>query len=58
MAAGGLLQKRPRTRADLDPPLGGWWPDRDATSLGYAITYLVPLVQVARGIRGAGGRPT
>jgi len=51
-----LLAERPSTRPEVGEALGRAWPDADPTSLAYAITYLVPVVQVPpRGVWGAGG---
>ena len=49
--AKGLLEDRPRTRAELGPLLAQRWPDRVPGSLAQAATYLLPVVQVTpRGI--------
>ena len=54
----GLVEEHPRTSAELRPLLHKHWPKRDRDALVMAVSYLLPLVQVApRGVWGVSAQP-
>jgi len=60
VVAAGLehLAAEPQTASEIGRRLRERWPGHDALSLGYALRYLVPLVQPPpRGLWGRGGQP-
>jgi hypothetical protein len=61
IAAAGqrLLEKQPRGIAEVARLLQTRWPERDARTIGYAVQYLLPIVQVPpRGVWGESGPVT
>jgi hypothetical protein len=59
VAAGlAILAERPMPSSEIGKRLAERWPDRDPQALGYAVRWLVPLVQIPpRGLWGKGGQP-
>ena len=54
-----LVEESPRTRSELRPLLAERWPEREPDDLVYALSYLLPLVQVPpRGLWRRSGQAT
>jgi winged helix DNA-binding protein len=53
-----MLEERPMASSEIGKRLAERWPDRDPQALGYAVRWLVPLVQIPpRGLWGRSGQP-
>ena len=53
-----ILDEKPRSGNELGKALAERWPDRDVSSLGYAVRSLLPIVQLPpRGLWRRSGRP-
>ena len=56
--AAGIIDERPRTKAELRALLGPLWPSYDADAIANGVAYLLPLVQIPpRGLWGPRRQP-